>query len=178
MSNQWSVVRGVAATVGVVVAGALLVSSLGDDSSEPTTEATTTTREPSGSESSPGSSTDTSNPVDDLTADDVLGRWTILAAGGEVMLPDKGGYLDFGEEAVLSGATGCNGLVGTWQVPAGGGLVLGELGRDNKTCPQPVMDQEERIWAALNASADIRWAGATAEILDAGGTVVMTIEPT
>lgn len=74
----------------------------------------------------------------------------------------------------LVGSTGCNRLVGTYQL-AGDRLTFSPAATTMMLCPDELMRQERAVTAALAATSSYRIAGQVLELLD-GSAVVVRLE--
>ncbi|MEM7437553.1 MAG: META domain-containing protein [Myxococcota bacterium] len=77
--------------------------------------------------------------------------WVIEDIVGRPILPDTPAMFRLDEGGRVSGRTGCNHFTGAAEVE-GGSLRFGKLALTRMLCPPPVMDQEQRLLQALEAT--------------------------
>jgi heat shock protein HslJ len=93
-------------------------------------------------------------------ANPLLGAWEVTGynnrAGALVSVAiDSEVTAEFGADGVLHGSGGCNEYSGSY-VLAGERLTIGPLATTRRACAEPIMDQEVRFLAALQASSGYR----------------------
>ena len=100
--------------------------------------------------------------------------WELIALNGEPPLADTSITLEFSETDAM-GVAGCNQYSGPYELE-GEALTFGEMVRTMMACMEPegVMEQEDAYLAALSSVASVRQSGGQLELLDAGGSVVLT----
>ncbi|MEM7135238.1 MAG: META domain-containing protein [Myxococcota bacterium] len=77
--------------------------------------------------------------------------WVIEDIVGRPILPDTPATFQLDERGRVSGRTGCNHFTGEAEVD-GGSLRFGELALTRMLCPPAIMDQEQRLLQALEAT--------------------------
>jgi heat shock protein HslJ/membrane-bound inhibitor of C-type lysozyme len=83
-------------------------------------------------------------------ADLLRGRdWRIVRVDGRDLAADAGATLAFGADGRAGGETGCNRFFATWRL-TGESLAFVGLGSTRKACAAPLMEQEQRLLAALD----------------------------
>jgi len=81
--------------------------------------------------------------------------------------------LVFGTDGSVSGNGGCNTYNGSVAVD-GDAISFGPLMSTQMACPQPAMDQETQLFAALAASTTFSIGGSTLTLRDGGGAMQVT----
>ncbi|MCI0548433.1 MAG: META domain-containing protein [Candidatus Rokubacteria bacterium] len=84
--------------------------------------------------------------------------------------------LIFESGARVVGSTGCNRYFAPLEV-TGSTLRVGMAASTRRACPEPVMDQERRFLAALDAVRSYRREGPLLLLLDTGGRTVLRMSP-
>jgi len=79
----------------------------------------------------------------------------------------------FGTDGTVSGSGGCNTYNGNVAVD-GDAISFGPLMSTQMACPQPVMDQEMQLFAALAASKSFQVSGSTLTLRDGGDATQVT----
>jgi heat shock protein HslJ/uncharacterized lipoprotein YbaY len=105
--------------------------------------------------------------------------WKLVALGDQPVAaaPDgspTGITFDFGARRI-SGSTGCNRFMGTYEPGEGRVVKLDPAGTTRMACPGPAMQQETAFLDALRSTTAYRIVGATLELL-AGDRVVARFE--
>ena len=75
--------------------------------------------------------------------------WRIEAIEGSAVIADSEATIRFDADGRVSGRSGCNAFSGSASIEAGG-IVLGPLAATRMACPPPLMDQEQRLFQALD----------------------------
>jgi len=105
--------------------------------------------------------------------------WRAVAIDGNPVAPQpkpREAHLVFAAEGNrVSGSTGCNRVVGTFQQTAEA-LRFSKMASTKMACP-PALDAQERAFLeALNATAAAQISGKTLELKDASGKVRLRLE--
>ena len=77
--------------------------------------------------------------------------WQVTAIDGEATVEDARPTLQFPEDGRLAGTSGCNRYFSSFEMD-GNTVTIGNAGATMMACPEPLMDQERRFFAALSAS--------------------------
>lgn len=75
--------------------------------------------------------------------------WRIVRVDGRALTTDARATLVFGADGRAGGEAGCNTYFSTWRL-TGESLSFIGLGSTRKACPAPLMEQEQRLLAALD----------------------------
>lgn len=78
----------------------------------------------------------------------ILGDWMIEKVEDRPMVDYSPARLSFGADGRVTGNASCNDLIGKFRQD-GAGLSIGEVGTTRRLCPDPQMEQERRVLAAL-----------------------------
>ncbi|WP_101067497.1 META domain-containing protein [Roseovarius salinarum] len=101
-------------------------------------------------------------------------RWELTQAAGHGVLDPERALLRFDARGRVSGHTGCNRIVGGYDL-TGEGLSFRRMGATMMACPDAAMEQERRILDAL--ARVVRFdigAGGALQLLDTQGRAVVT----
>lgn len=102
--------------------------------------------------------------------------WVVTAIGGTFTLPDHQPTIAFAGDRA-SGLASCNQFNAGFS-QSGSTVKLTPGAMTAMACsPEAVMTQEQTFTAALAATASVRSAGTDAELVDASGKVVLTLQP-
>ena len=82
-------------------------------------------------------------------------QWVVEGIGGEVIIEQTELTLSFDGSGRVNGTGGCNRYFGDAQF-ADGSISFGTLGSTRMACPEDVMDQEQRFFAALESTRSYR----------------------
>ena len=102
----------------------------------------------------------------------LTGAWTVEAIGGAALAGEKHADITFTADHRAHGTTGCNRFMGGFTLD-GAALRFGPVAGTRMACEAPLMDQEQRFHAALEAVHGWRMDGATLLLTDAGGVAVL-----
>jgi len=86
-----------------------------------------------------------------VTATMIDSDWQVTEIDGEVTVEDARPTLQFPEDGRLAGTSGCNRYFSSFEMD-GDKVTIGNAGATMMACPEPLMDQERRFFAALSAS--------------------------
>lgn len=92
--------------------------------------------------------------------------WRVESIGEAPVVDDTQPTLEFGEGGAVSGDGGCNRFHGSITVDAGQ-LRFGPFASTRRACPEPVMDQEMRYFAALEETVRMERRGPALVLLGA-----------
>lgn len=84
--------------------------------------------------------------------------------------------LVFVDDEQINGEGGCNSFFGTYRTD-GARLTIGPLGSTRMACPGPLMDAEDRLFAALEAVAEWRRDGEDVLLVDGDGRTLARLTP-
>ena len=85
----------------------------------------------------------------------VHGTWVAQDIDGVAVIDKAQSTLQFGNDGRVSGRGACNNYSGTVELK-GSTMIFGQLASTRMACPHPVMDQETRFMAALQATRTYR----------------------
>ena len=105
---------------------------------------------------------------------DPTGAWRLATFGGEPAAEPSRITVVLTEEGKLSGFGGCNRYFSSYETSDGATLSVARLGATRSACAEELMDLERRFFTALESARTFRVGDGSLEILDGGGTVVMT----
>ncbi len=80
------------------------------------------------------------------------------------------------EDGGVGGTSGCNSFFGSYTLD-GARIAIEQIGSTLMACPEPLMQQEQDLLAALSAAAGYAIEGETLQLFDAAGNVVATFAP-
>ena len=114
----------------------------------------------------------------------LVGSWVVMAivaANGEETTPVSGATptLEFTDEAeptgsrVFSGSGGCNRLRGSYDAGTTGRISFGSTASTEMACPEPVMQIEQRVVAALGSATRYDVEGDRLRIDFDGGAILL-----
>lgn len=106
----------------------------------------------------------------------LAGAWTVVSISGQPVVADSGALIEFSGEHV-SGSSGCNRFSGGYTL-SGTRLEIGQAVSTRMACPEPLMDQEQRFFAALTTVASARLNSGSLELVDADGNTVFVASRT
>ena len=102
------------------------------------------------------------------------GAWIVEAIGGAALTGEKRADITFTADHRVHGSTGCNRFMGGFTL-AGASLRFGPVAGTRMACEAPLMQQEQRFHAALEAVRGWRMDGATLLLTDAGGAAALRL---
>ncbi|BDW86056.1 META domain-containing protein [Roseicyclus marinus] len=83
-----------------------------------------------------------------LPEDLLRGAWRVESIAGDPVIADSRLTLGFGADGRVAGSGGCNRWFAGYDL-TGEGLAIGQAGATMMACPEPIMAQEQRFFAAL-----------------------------
>ena len=102
----------------------------------------------------------------------LIGSWTLGGLTGEAAVaPGVVSTLTLTAAGSAEGSGGCNNFHGTYSLE-GDTLRFGPIASTRRACPPPVMEQETRFFAALDATRGMRIEAGSLLLLDASGATV------
>ena len=116
---------------------------------------------------------DTPSPPD---ARELLGAWTLEYVEDRPVIDRSPAYIEFDAEGRASGQATCNRMTGSYTVD-GAALTLGPMAVTRMMCPEALMEQEQRVLAALEKVASWRIDQGMLTLEDAGGEPVFRASP-
>ena len=106
----------------------------------------------------------------------MIGQWTITAIDGAPVPDASEATLEFTSDGVVGGNASLNRLRGSYEV-TDGGLRFSRLVTTRRAGPPQLMEQEQRVLAAMEATASVRRDGEELLLCDEGGTVRLRARP-
>lgn len=103
--------------------------------------------------------------------------WVAEDIDGRGVLDQAQSTITFESESRVVGSTGCNQYFAAAQI-SDKAIQFGNAGSTRRACPPPVMDQEKRFLAALEAARTYRMKERVLELLDGSGRVVVRLVQT
>jgi putative lipoprotein len=115
-------------------------------------------------------------PVRDAVPDLADTQWAVEDIGGAGVVDNAQTTLNIEAGGRISGTGGCNRYFGDATFSAGE-IEFGPLGSTRMACPAPILDQEMRFFAALEASRSYRQDPVTGLLffMDEGGSDVLRL---
>lgn len=107
-----------------------------------------------------------SSEAESESAPDLLGAWTVESIQGQPVMDDSPAFIQFDGEGRVSGSATCNRMTGDY-IQEGQALVFRTAGMavTRMMCPEPLMEQEQRLIQALDEVG--RWR------IDEGGMLIL-----
>ena len=119
----------------------------------------------------------TSEPVHDNAPATLAGTsWTAVSIDGVAVAPGSTVTADFGDNGELTGTTGCNRYLATYEVEESS-LRIDLSGASKRLCSEPagVMEQEALFLRLLGSVTDFRSTGEELDLGKDGGGTAMTL---
>lgn len=95
-------------------------------------------------------------------------------AGEEVVESTKDVVINLGRDGTVNGNAGCNNFMGRY-VTNGDAILMSPLAATMMMCPDGAMEQERKVFGALEGARTFTETETAMELMDAEGTVVMTL---
>jgi heat shock protein HslJ len=86
---------------------------------------------------------------------ELSGAWTLEYVEDRPVVDRSPAYIEFDAEGRVSGQASCNRMTGSYTLD-GAGLTLSPLAVTRMMCPEALMEQEQRVLAALEKVASWR----------------------
>jgi putative lipoprotein len=99
---------------------------------------------------------------------DLRGTWLAEAIDGGGVAESAQSTLEFAHDGRVAGRGGCNRYGGSVKAESGS-ILMSELFSTKMACAPPLMDQESRFMAALQAARTYRMEGSKLVLVDATG---------
>jgi len=102
--------------------------------------------------------------------------WVATSIGGQPVVSSSRPTLEFGDGSTASGSDGCNRFSGGY-TRSGEKFSFGQLASTAMACvDEAITEQATRFLAALGATTGLRTTGATLDLLDAAGAVLVSFQ--
>ena len=96
-------------------------------------------------------------------------NWRPVQIGSLAIPEDARASLRFSPDGKLTGRGGCNRFFGTFKV-AGTGITLGPVGSTRMACREPIMQQENAFFAALETTVSFKIDAGSLRLFDVMGS--------
>ncbi len=104
-------------------------------------------------------------------------EWRPITILDDAFPDDFEAFIQFRGEGQLTGSSGCNRLTGRYQID-GDRLTIGPLASTRMACPEPLMEAEQRVHAALGQIASFKRDRVDLSLFDADGNTIVTLTQT
>ncbi|MCT8161570.1 YbaY family lipoprotein [Pseudoruegeria sp. SHC-113] len=101
-------------------------------------------------------------------------EWVVTDFGGPILVTEKKPEIAFGEDGRISGFTGCNRLMGSFETD-GGSISFGQGGMTMMACPEPYGEMEQKFNEQLALAQSYTLTGDTLVLGDENGRAVMRL---
>ncbi len=107
---------------------------------------------------------------------ELIGAWTVEYIGDRPVIDRSPAFLGFDAEGRVTGSATCNRMTGDY-TQEGPALVFGTVAVTRRMCPEALMEQEQRLLAALEEVARWRVENGMLVLEDADGVLVARASP-
>lgn len=117
-----------------------------------------------------------SSEADSESPPRLIGAWTVEYVHDRPVIDNSPAYLEFDAQGQVSGSATCNRMTGAY-IQDGPALVFRPMAVTRMMCPEALMEQEQRMLAALDEVARWRVEDGMLILEDADGGLVFRASP-